>query len=122
MGEQRRIVTRRLPAWVEDRDGELVLIPEREAAVKRIFELAVAGYGHPGIIKRLDAVQVFFVGDGSRTYLIYHQPARANRRGDKGARWWARSFADAGLPAGDLDLRLADHAQRLERALESVVI
>jgi DNA invertase Pin-like site-specific DNA recombinase len=53
MGEGCQVITRRLPAWVEERDGVRVLIPERAAAVKRIFQLAAAGYGQPRIIKRL---------------------------------------------------------------------
>src|SRR5262245_30948923 len=66
------VLTHRLPAWVEERDGILVLIPEHAAAVKRIFELAVAGYGQPAIIKRLTADGVPVLGPRghwARTYL-----------------------------------------------------
>jgi DNA invertase Pin-like site-specific DNA recombinase len=55
MGEGRKILTRRLPAWVEERGGQLVLIADRAAVVKLIFELAAAGYGYHAIIKRLNA-------------------------------------------------------------------
>jgi DNA invertase Pin-like site-specific DNA recombinase len=43
-----------LPAWTErTADGELRLIPERAAAVRRIFELAAAGYGRTRIVASL---------------------------------------------------------------------
>jgi DNA invertase Pin-like site-specific DNA recombinase len=48
-------MTRRLPAWLELRDGKAVLIPGRAAVVKRIFSWAAAGYGIGGIIKKLTA-------------------------------------------------------------------
>jgi DNA invertase Pin-like site-specific DNA recombinase len=46
------VVTRQVPAWVEWADGELRLIPERAAVVKRIFTMA-ASYGIAGTVKRL---------------------------------------------------------------------
>lgn len=46
-------ITGRLPAWVEDRGGEMCLVPERAAAVRRIFQLAAAGYGYTRMIRRL---------------------------------------------------------------------
>ncbi len=53
MGKDSYVMTHRLPAWIEERDGKLHLIPERGRAVKRIFQLAIAGYGQLLIIKRL---------------------------------------------------------------------
>lgn len=61
-----RPLTNRLPAWVkmvdEVRDergrligGRLVLIPDRAATVRRIFELSAAGYGLACIVGRLTA-------------------------------------------------------------------
>src|SRR5262245_26134455 len=38
-GRRTRALTGRLPAWVEDKGGRLVLIPDRAAVVKRIFVL-----------------------------------------------------------------------------------
>jgi DNA invertase Pin-like site-specific DNA recombinase len=49
------ILTRSLPAWVEVLDGKLCPIPERAAALKRIYYLAAAGYGHVRIVKKLVA-------------------------------------------------------------------
>jgi hypothetical protein len=46
-------LTSRLPAWVEDRDGKLVLVPERAEVVKLIFELTAAGYGFMALVKKL---------------------------------------------------------------------
>jgi DNA invertase Pin-like site-specific DNA recombinase len=54
--EEGEIVTNRLPAWIEERDGKLRLIPERAAVVKRVFTLAANGYGH-GRIARLLATE-----------------------------------------------------------------
>src|SRR5262249_4209314 len=60
MWEQKRkaarrgeVITHRLPAWVQERGGKLHLIPAAAAAVKRIFALATAGYGHKATVKRL---------------------------------------------------------------------
>jgi DNA invertase Pin-like site-specific DNA recombinase len=47
------IMTHRLPAWIEEVDGELCLIPEAAAAVRQVFQLAAAGYGVPAIIRKL---------------------------------------------------------------------
>jgi DNA invertase Pin-like site-specific DNA recombinase len=50
-----KVLTRRLPAWVREEGGRLVLVPDRAAVVRRIFELSCAGYGHALIVKRLTA-------------------------------------------------------------------
>ncbi len=39
------VLTHNLPAWVEEREGKMVLNPERVALVRRMFDLALAGYG-----------------------------------------------------------------------------
>jgi DNA invertase Pin-like site-specific DNA recombinase len=52
--ENGKLLTRRLPAWIEERGGKLYLIPQRAAVVKRIFHLAAAGYGHVLIVKKLE--------------------------------------------------------------------
>jgi hypothetical protein len=51
---QRRLLTKRLPAWLECVNGEARLIPERAAVVKRIFHMAAAGYGHTRIVATLE--------------------------------------------------------------------
>src|SRR5437764_1123626 len=53
MGEGCMVLTRRLPAWIEERGGKPHLIPERAAVVKRIFQLAASGYGFGFIVKKV---------------------------------------------------------------------
>jgi DNA invertase Pin-like site-specific DNA recombinase len=53
--ESGKLVTRQLPAWVENHGDKLSLIPSRAAVVKEIFALAAAGYGRVSIVKRLTA-------------------------------------------------------------------
>jgi DNA invertase Pin-like site-specific DNA recombinase len=53
--EEGAIVTERLPYWIELKDGELKLIPERAAVVKRVFQLAARGYGLGRIARLLTA-------------------------------------------------------------------
>jgi DNA invertase Pin-like site-specific DNA recombinase len=48
-----RVMTHCLPAWVEERNGKLELIPAKAATVKHIFDLAIAGYGVAGVVKKL---------------------------------------------------------------------
>jgi DNA invertase Pin-like site-specific DNA recombinase len=71
--EAGEILTRRLPAWVELRNGKLKLIPARAAAVKRVYQLAASGYGTAGIVKRLTEEKVPAFGTSghwARTYVI----------------------------------------------------
>jgi DNA invertase Pin-like site-specific DNA recombinase len=49
------IIAGSLPAWIEKHNGKLRLIPEKAAAVRRIFQLAAAGYGRSRIVQTLDA-------------------------------------------------------------------
>jgi DNA invertase Pin-like site-specific DNA recombinase len=53
--EHGQLLTHRLPAWVEERDGKLLLIPDRAAVVRRIFQMSTGGYGLVAIVKRLTA-------------------------------------------------------------------
>jgi DNA invertase Pin-like site-specific DNA recombinase len=52
------VLTRRLPGWIELRDGKLSLVPQRAAVLRRIFELAAAGYGYARIVQRLELDRV----------------------------------------------------------------
>jgi DNA invertase Pin-like site-specific DNA recombinase len=91
------VLTRQLPFWVEARDGKFYLIPERAAAVRRIFSLAANGYGLTAIVKRLteDGVPAFGkTGQWDRGYVSKilrgreavgeYQPRRGSRRGIDG--------------------------------------
>lgn len=51
--EQKRPMTKRMPAWIRLVDGEYQLIPERAATVKLIYQLAGTGYGIKSIIDHL---------------------------------------------------------------------
>jgi hypothetical protein len=51
--EEGAIVTKRLPAWVEERNGKLVAIPSRVGVLKRMFRWAIEGHGLSLIVKRL---------------------------------------------------------------------
>jgi DNA invertase Pin-like site-specific DNA recombinase len=65
------ILTKKLPAWVTHRDGKLVLIPAKVAAVKKVFALAAAGYGYSLIVKKLieDKVPPLSAKPWSRAYV-----------------------------------------------------
>jgi DNA invertase Pin-like site-specific DNA recombinase len=47
------IMTHILPSWVEVRGGKPVLIPEKAAAVRRIFQLSAQGYGSKMTVAKL---------------------------------------------------------------------
>jgi hypothetical protein len=78
--EDRAVITHRLPAWVEERDGKLHLLPGPAAAVREIFTLAAAGYGHQAIIKRLAAEKVPPFGGTGRWARSYVAKILADRR------------------------------------------
>jgi hypothetical protein len=52
------IITATLPAWIEKKDGKLVLLPERAEVIKRIFRLAASGYGQKLIVQTLERDRV----------------------------------------------------------------
>jgi DNA invertase Pin-like site-specific DNA recombinase len=74
------VLTRRLPAWVEERGGKLVLIPSRAAAVRRVFALAGRGFGHTAIVRRLTAEQVPPLGTAGHWARSYVNALLADRR------------------------------------------
>src|SRR5262245_54109861 len=70
--EEGAVLTRRLPAWVEERGGKLRLIPERAAVIRRIFRLSADGYGLASIVKKLEEEKVpgfGHAGHWGRTYI-----------------------------------------------------
>jgi DNA invertase Pin-like site-specific DNA recombinase len=52
------ILTRSLPAWIEERGGKLRLVPGKAAVVRRIYELAATGHGATRIARRLTEEKV----------------------------------------------------------------
>jgi DNA invertase Pin-like site-specific DNA recombinase len=56
--EEGKLLTRQVPAWIEVVNGEPRLIPERQAALKRIFQLSGQGVGHTRIVGKLTQEKV----------------------------------------------------------------
>jgi DNA invertase Pin-like site-specific DNA recombinase len=96
-GRITQALTSRLPSWMEERGGRIVLIPERAAAVRRIFQLAAAGYGLTATVKKLIAEK--FQPFGGREFYEDKEGKRRYRRGQKhdrlGSGKWARSYVGA---------------------------
>ena len=67
------IVTRRLPAWVQEKNGKLVPVPQRVKLVRKFFDLTIKGNGLWLIVKHLTEQKVPTWGrakDGwSKTYI-----------------------------------------------------
>ena len=61
-----QIVTKQLPGWVRQADGKLELVPERVAAVRRIFKLAADGYGFTAIVVKLNSENVPPIGSAKQ--------------------------------------------------------
>jgi DNA invertase Pin-like site-specific DNA recombinase len=61
--EQGQLVTGQLPAWLEKSGDGVRLVPQRAATVRRIFELAAAGYGHTRIVQTLDKEKISAFGE-----------------------------------------------------------
>jgi DNA invertase Pin-like site-specific DNA recombinase len=87
------LMTHSLPSWVEERGGKLALIPEKAAAVRRIFQLAAQGYGRKKAAAKLKAEGVAPISkapEWNATYLWLilhdrravgeHQPRRKHTR------------------------------------------
>jgi hypothetical protein len=53
--EGAQLLTRMLPAWLQEQNGRAVPVPERARAVRRVFALAAAGYGSKRTVVRLKA-------------------------------------------------------------------
>ena len=64
--EENHVLTTRCPAWLEYKDGGFVALPERAAAVKRIYKLALKGHGTNSIARQLnkEGIRPFNNSDG----------------------------------------------------------
>jgi DNA invertase Pin-like site-specific DNA recombinase len=62
--ENGEVLTGRLPSWLQVRGGEIVGIPERVAAVERIFQLSADGFGQARIIRTLNEEGFAPIGRG----------------------------------------------------------
>ena len=66
------VLTKVLPAWIEERNGKLHLIPEATATLKLIFHLTASGYGQKRIVRKLTEEGVPPIGTSghwSRSYI-----------------------------------------------------
>jgi DNA invertase Pin-like site-specific DNA recombinase len=101
-----------LDGAADPRDVRLKLRSLLRGLVSQIQILAV-GRGRD----RLAAVQVYFIDDGHRDYLILSRPPMGGSNGfNRPGGWWARSLADAAA-LGDLDLRRPAHVKAMEKVL-----
>jgi DNA invertase Pin-like site-specific DNA recombinase len=87
------ILTRALPAWVAVNGDKIVAIPDRAAAVQRIYTLAAAGYGPVRIVQVLLAEKVPPFGD-RETYRDSNgdERRRAARGGRYGSGRWRVAY------------------------------
>jgi DNA invertase Pin-like site-specific DNA recombinase len=69
-----------LPYWLERAGGAVRVVPERGAAIRRIFELAIAGYGNVPIVRRLIAEGVAPFGKSGKWTKPYVQMILTDRR------------------------------------------
>jgi DNA invertase Pin-like site-specific DNA recombinase len=74
------LLTHMTPAWIEEKGGKLVLIPQRAAAVKRIYELSAAGYGETLICQKLAAEGYEPFGRSGRWVKAYVTKILTDRR------------------------------------------
>jgi hypothetical protein len=73
-------ITRRLPAWVEERDGRRVLIPDRADIIRYIFDLAAGGRGLYAIRRKLAEKGVPAFGPSGRWSVSYLGLLLSDRR------------------------------------------
>ena len=57
-----KLVTKRVPGWINFQDGKLVLNEVKAATVRRTFKLSVAGHGVQAIAKQLNKERVPVMG------------------------------------------------------------
>jgi DNA invertase Pin-like site-specific DNA recombinase len=81
--ENGEIITRRLPAWIQEHGGKLHLIPERAAVVRRIFELSLNGHGVSLIVRK-------FVTEGVKAF--GERQVNAGRKRSQFCGQWTRSY------------------------------
>jgi len=49
-----QILTAQCPAWLQVKNGKFVVLPERAAVIKRIYDMALQGHGSMGITSKLN--------------------------------------------------------------------
>ena len=71
-----KLVTKRVPGWINFQDGKLVLNEVKAATVRRTFKLSVAGHGVQAIAKQLNNIRngdilLWHLGIWSRKDALY---------------------------------------------------
>jgi DNA invertase Pin-like site-specific DNA recombinase len=74
------LLTRRLPGWIEERDGKMRLIPVHGAIVKRIYTMAANGYSATAIVRRFRAEGVQSIGKTGKWASSYVSRILSDRR------------------------------------------
>src|SRR5262249_39431950 len=71
--EEKRLMTKRVPGWLRIVNDAFQPIPERVAAINRVFDLAADGCGHARIIRTLleEGVAGFGTSDGWTPAYVY---------------------------------------------------
>jgi DNA invertase Pin-like site-specific DNA recombinase len=95
--EGKLVLTKAVPAWIEVREGRLRLIPERAAAIKRIYQLSTLGYGIVTITRKLTEEGVPPFGEREWYREVdedgnVKEGWRAVAGKRYGAGWWSRSY------------------------------
>jgi DNA invertase Pin-like site-specific DNA recombinase len=62
--EPRVLMTKWAPAWLRIKDGQFVVDDAKAAAVRRVYALAIAGYGLGAITKKMNADGIPAIGNG----------------------------------------------------------
>ena len=74
-----KLITARLPGWLESRGGKLVPIPDKLRTVKTIFRLCIDGFGLSSIVKHLTEAKVDPFGRGAHWSKAYIHKLLAGR-------------------------------------------
>lgn len=78
--EAGKVVTHRLPGWIEERGSKLHLLHEPVAALKQVYALAASGYGHVSIVQRMTSDCVPPFGESGRWTRAYVSKLLRDRR------------------------------------------
>jgi DNA invertase Pin-like site-specific DNA recombinase len=79
----KKLMTTRLPGWLERKGGAVRVVPSRAKTVRRIFELAAAGYGVTRIVQTLTEEGIPAFGE---------QRVRAGRKRSQFSGHWTRPY------------------------------
>jgi hypothetical protein len=78
--ENGKTITRKLPAWIQEVDGERVLIPQHAKTIEYIFKLSAEGRGFFAVMRKLNDQGVAAFGPSGRWSVAYIQKLLSDRR------------------------------------------